>query len=197
MAGDKVKIERAAATASKRMAADHTLRWMIKQVGVRLRNPRALRRKASSRSLMASVGPLEAWWSKKARMSWGAPPQGAAELGDLLQPGGHAAADGVDQCGHRAFPATPVGVGVGGDDLLVDHVGDLDPEVFVGVQHAGQPVVLARREQLKAGAGDVPDSVERISGVPAPTQSVLLDALADQIQLGSGQRDDVEGDPSQ
>ena len=36
---------------------------------VRLRNPRALRRKASSRPLMASVGPLEAWWSKKARMS--------------------------------------------------------------------------------------------------------------------------------
>jgi putative transposase len=34
-----------------------------------LPNPRALRRKASSRPLMASVGPLEAWWSKKARMS--------------------------------------------------------------------------------------------------------------------------------
>ena len=54
---------------------------------MRLRNPRALRRKASSRPLMASVGPLEAWWSKKRKDVDAAAPQGAAELGDLLRVG--------------------------------------------------------------------------------------------------------------
>ena len=65
---------------------------------------------------MASVGPLEAWWSKKARMSCAAAPQGAAELGQLLESGGYAAAQRVDHRGHHGLAAAPVGVAVGGDD---------------------------------------------------------------------------------
>jgi hypothetical protein len=38
---------------------------------------------------MASVGPLEAWWSKWASTSWRRR-QGAAELGQFLQDGGDA-----------------------------------------------------------------------------------------------------------
>jgi hypothetical protein len=121
-----------------------------------------------------------------------AAPQGAAELGDLFESCGHAAADRVDQPAHRLLAGAAVGVGVGGDDLLVDHVGHLDRDVFVGVEHAGQPVVLARREKVCAGAGDAPDPVERVTGVPSPPEGLLLNTLADQIQLGPGQRDDVE-----
>jgi hypothetical protein len=78
---------------------------------VRLRNPRALRRSASSRPLMASVGPLEAWWSKKAstsarrrhrvRPSWAisSNPVGTPRriepisVSDLRRPRGHALID--------------------------------------------------------------------------------------------------------
>jgi hypothetical protein len=86
-----------------------------------------------------------------------------------------------------------VGIGVGGDDLLVDHIGDFDGEVFLGVERGGQPFVLPGREQLDAGSGDAADAVERISGMAAPPQGLLLDALADQVELDPGQRDDVEG----
>ena len=41
--------------------------------------------------------------------------------------------------------------------------------------------------------GDAPDPIPRITGVPAPAEGLLLDALAHQVQLGPGQRDDVEG----
>jgi hypothetical protein len=51
---------------------------------------------------------------------------------------------------------------------------------------------LARGEQLDAGAGDAPDPVQRVAGVSAPVKGLLLDALADQVQLGPGQGDDVE-----
>ena len=64
--------------------------------------------------------------------------------------------------------------------------------MFVDIEHAGQPVMLAGRKQLRAGAGDAADAVERISGVPAPAQGLLLDALADQVELGPGQGHDVE-----
>lgn len=42
-------------------------------------------------------------------------------------------------------------------------------------------------------AGDAPNPVERVAGVPASAQGLLLDALADQIQLCPGQCHDVEG----
>jgi predicted Zn-dependent protease with MMP-like domain len=65
--------------------------------------------------------------------------------------------------------------------------------VFLGVERVGQPFVLPGREQLGAGSGDAADAVERISGMAAPPQGLLLDALADQVELDPGQRDDVEG----
>ena len=55
--------------------------------------------------------------------------------------------------------------------------------MLVGIEHTAQPGVLARREQLKAGAGDTPNPIERIAGLAAPGQGLLLDALADQVQL--------------
>jgi hypothetical protein len=85
------------------------------------------------------------------------------------------------------LPSAAVRISVGGDDLPVDQPGDLDGEVFVGVEHAGQPGVLAGREQVQAGAGDASDAVEGIAGVAAAAEGVLLDPLADQIQLGPGQ----------
>ena len=56
--------------------------------------------------------------------------------------------------------------------------------MLVGVENAGQPRVLARGEQLQAGA---PDPIQRITGMAAPAQGLLLDALADQVELGPGQ----------
>ena len=106
---------------------------------MRLRNPRALRRKASSRPLM----------------------------------------------------------GVGGDDFLIDHVCHLDRDVFLGVEHAGQPVMLAGRKQLRAGAGDAPNPIQWVAGMAAPAEGLLLDALADQVELGPGQRHYVERMPCQ
>jgi hypothetical protein len=91
------------------------------------------------------------------------PGQGAAELGDLLQPGRYAAAYRVDQPGHGLFAAAAVGIGVGGDDLLVDQPGDPDGEVFLGVEHAAESVVLASREQLTTGAGDAANPIQRRS----------------------------------
>jgi hypothetical protein len=65
--------------------------------------------------------------------------------------------------------------------------------VVVAVKHLGQPGVLASREQLQAGAGDAPNPVERVAGMTTPAQGLLLDALAAGVELGAGQRDDVEG----
>jgi hypothetical protein len=42
-----------------------------------------------------------------------APPKGAAELGDLLQPCRHAAADRVDHRGQGTLAAAAVRIGVG------------------------------------------------------------------------------------
>jgi hypothetical protein len=86
-----------------------------------------------------------------------AAPQGAAELGDLLQSCGHGSAERFDQPGHCVFAAAAIRVGVGGDDLLIDQPGDFHGEVFVDIEHAGQPGVLAGGEQLDAGAGDAAD----------------------------------------
>jgi hypothetical protein len=40
--------------------------------------------------------------------------------------------------------------------------------------------------------GDAPNPVERVAGVAAPPECLLLDALADQIQRDPGQGHDVE-----
>ena len=70
-------------------------------------------------------------------------------------------------------------MGVGGDDFLIDHVCHLDRDVFLGVEHAGQPVMLAGRKQLRAGAGDAPNPIQWVAGMAAPAEGLLLDALAD------------------
>jgi hypothetical protein len=132
---------------------------------VRLRNPRALRRSASSRPSMASVGPLEAWWSKKAKMSSRRRARVRPSWAISSQFGRHAAPDRVDQRGHGFLAAAPVRVAIGGNDLLIDQPGDLDREVFLGVEHASQPSVLTCGEQLESGTGDTPDAVERITSV--------------------------------
>jgi hypothetical protein len=95
--------------------------------------------------------------------------------------------------GQGSFAAAPIRVSVGGDDLLIDHVGDLDRDVLVGVKHAGQPMVLAHRQQLDSGAGNAPDPIQRVAGMAAASEGLVLDTLADQVELGPGQCDHVEG----
>ena len=78
--------------------------------------------------------------------------QGASEGGKLLQSGGEPGAEGVDQSG-QAIPAVAgVGVGVGGDDLLVDVPGHLDREMGVVGEHRLKSSPLPGGEQLQAGA---------------------------------------------
>ena len=99
---------------------------------------------------MASVGPLEAWWSKKARMS--------ARRRDRVRPSWAISSNPVGTPRRidsislviAFLPRRRFGIGVGGDDFLIDQPGDLDREVFVAVKHLGQPGVLARGEQLQA-----------------------------------------------
>ena len=83
-------------------------------------------------------------------------------------------------------------MGVGGDDLLIDQPGELDGEVLVGVENAGEVGVLASREQLQAGAGDAPNPAKRVAGMTTPAQGLLLDALAAGVELGAGQRHEVK-----
>jgi hypothetical protein len=53
--------------------------------------------------------------------------------------------------------------------------------------------LLAAGEQREAGAQGAAHAVERIAAAAAVTLGLLLDALAGQVQFGSGQCDDVEG----
>jgi len=45
---------------------------------------------------------------------------------------------------------------------------------------------------VDSGAGDAPDPIQRIAGMAAPAEGLVLDTLADQVELGPGQRDHVE-----
>lgn len=60
-----------------------------------------------------------------------AAPQGAAELRQFLQGVGDTAAQRGDDRGHHGFAAVPVGVGVGGDQSLVEAPAQLDGEVVL------------------------------------------------------------------
>src|SRR6185503_11404136 len=137
---------------------------------------------------MASVGPLEAWWSKNARMSARRRHRVRPSWAISSNPAGTRGGSSRSAWSSRPCRA-PVGIGVGSDDLLINQPGDLDREVLLAVERLGEAGVLAGREQLDSGAGDAPNPVERVAGVTAPAQGLLLDALADQIQLGPGQRD--------
>ena len=94
-----------------------------------------------------------------------AAPEGAAELSDLLEAGGHAAADGVDQPGHRLFPAAPIGVGVGRDDALIDAPGEHHRQVCVVGEYCGEPGLLAATQQRESGPQDAARPVERVTAV--------------------------------
>jgi hypothetical protein len=50
---------------------------------------------------------------------------------------------------------------------------------LVGVKHTGQPVVLADRQQLDSGAADAPDPIQRVAGMAAASEGLLLDTLTD------------------
>ena len=111
--------------------------------------------------------------------------QGAAELGQFLQPGGHAAAQRVDQRTHHGFGAAAVGLTVGGDEALVDTPGDQHWQMVVIGENSIQSGLLASVKQRVSGAQGTPGPVERIPGAAAVPAGGLLDALAAQIQLGA------------
>lgn len=123
----------------------------------RLRNPKASRRRASRRPLMASVGPLEAWWSKNARMSWRRRHRVRPRWATSSSPAGTPRRIESITAARSRLPRRRLGSPVGGDDLLIDHVGHLHGVVLIGVEHAGQAVMLAGREQLDSGARDASD----------------------------------------
>jgi hypothetical protein len=75
-------------------------------------------------------------------------------------------ADRVDQHSHRLLATTTVSIGIGGDDLLINQLGDADREVLISVEHTAEAGVLACKEQLQAGAGDAPDPIQRIPVCP-------------------------------
>ena len=89
-----------------------------------------------------------------------AAPQGAPELGQFLQLFGNAAAQRGDGRGHHGLAATSVGVGVGGDHLLVEALADLDAEVVLVGENGFQPGLLACAEQR---AGRVEDTFAWLS----------------------------------
>ena len=63
--------------------------------------------------------------------------------------------------------------------------------VVVG-ENGCQSGLLTAAQQREPGAQGAPHPVERIAGAAAVTAGLLLDALAAQVELGAGQRDDVE-----
>lgn len=106
---------------------------------------------------MASVGPLEAWWSKNARMSWRRRHRVRPRWATSSSPAGTPRRIESITAARSRLPRRRLGSPVGGDDLLIDHVGHLHGVVLIGVEHAGQAVMLAGREQLDSGARDASD----------------------------------------
>jgi len=64
--------------------------------------------------------------------------------------------------------------------------------VIIGEDRA-EPGLLATAQQRQPGSKGAPHPVERITAAATMTLSLLLNALAAQIQLGAGQGNDVEG----
>ena len=106
-------------------------------------------------------------------------PQGAPEPGDLADRAGRER--GHDLLGDL-LPGGQVGRGVGGADLLVALPGEQDLVVGVAAAQAvDEPVPLLVGQVVRAGAQDVADPVERVTGVAAVAQGVLLDATTDLV----------------
>jgi hypothetical protein len=71
---------------------------------------------------------------------------------------------------------------VGGDDLLVDHVRDLDALCSSASSTLVRRSCWRVESRCKAGSGEAPDPIQRVTSAPAPPEGLVLDALADQIQ---------------
>lgn len=91
-----------------------------------------------------------------------------------------------------AFPAGPVGITVGGDDALIDAPGRLDLDMLVDGEHRLDPRALPVSRQRFPGVQGAADPVERIAGMPAMAESLLLDALPGAVEGVAGELDDVE-----
>ena len=117
--------------------------------------------------------------------------QCASEPGDL---GDGAGGEGVEDLGGDCPARCWCGLVVDRADLLGALPGDLDGDVVVvgsegGVEAGALPV----GEILGAGAQDVPDPVQRVTGAAAVAVDLLLDPASDIIDHAGGQLDDVEG----
>ena len=103
-------------------------------------------------------------------------PQGPAQLGEFGQAFRHCGMQAFDQLVHRDLALTRVRVGVGGDDVLVAPVGDLDRDVSLISPHRIEALFLGVGEQVAAGQQGSSYPVERVTGAAAMPACGLLDA---------------------
>ena len=104
--------------------------------------------------------------------------QGAAELAQLGESFGDAAAQRVDDGLQLALPGGPVGVPVGGHDPLVDAPGRLDLDMLGEGEHSINSGALSISEHGLAGVEGAADTVERIPGMTTVSEGGLLDTLS-------------------
>ena len=77
--------------------------------------------------------------------------QGAAQAGDLLDPGWHAGGDLADQAAYQAFALGGVGVAVGADHLLVDRPGHLHGRMALVSEQRVEALSLMHGDQAEPG----------------------------------------------
>lgn len=118
----------------------------------------------------------------------GASCQSAAESAQLGQGGRDAAAQRVDHGLECVLPGGPVGVAVGGDDVLVDGPGDLDDHVLlVSGERSVDPGALPIGEERLTGVQSTADPIERVAGMAAVSERGLLDALPGVVEAVAGE----------
>ncbi len=118
--------------------------------------------------------------------------QRPTEPANLGQHRGDATADGIDHRPHHLLRLLLVGFAVGGDDALVDAPGRFDLDVLLDREHRVQPCSLLLGEEAHAGVEGAADPVERVPGVTAVPESVLLNPLPGPVQGVTGEPDDME-----
>ena len=117
---------------------------------------------------------------------------GPAELADLDERRGNAAADRSDHLLHHRLRFLLVGLPVGRDDALVDAPGRLDLDVLLAREHCVQACPLPVGEQARPGVQGAAGFVERVALEPAVPGGVLLDPTPADIQRVAGEADHVE-----